>query len=243
MAWVTSREEDIRLNEGIILAMKKTLGCKPGDELKYRSIRRHLRKMEVLDHLRNARVEVILSPILKADIKELELKDPRTKRLVVLMHEFPMSALMRNVGRDSPEMYFQLVFDEISWQGCQERIKKEFETRLKADWSTVRRDWLVFLKSGSSAMLQMADVFAGMGREYVESTLVRTLPPCPVCWVKNRKLGCAHRRQAKPVGTSGLLRRLMPHLATGADGRVLEAGFLVRPPHVRMRYLFVDCLK
>ena len=90
-------------------------------------------------------------------------------------------------------------------------------------------------------MLQLADIIAGLGREYVEDLQSRKLPPCVVCWLK-RTYDCSYKRNRKKVGKTRLMRILYPLLMGNESGKVWEKGFVVRPPGVERDYLFVDCL-
>jgi len=90
-------------------------------------------------------------------------------------------------------------------------------------------------------MLQLADVIAGLGREYIEGLQGRKLPSCIVCWLKGNR-DCSYKRAKKTVGQAKLMRILYPLLIKNDVGKVWETGFVVRPPGVERDYLFVDCL-
>lgn len=90
-------------------------------------------------------------------------------------------------------------------------------------------------------MLQLADIIAGLGREYVEDLQSRKLTPCVACWLK-RTYDCSYKRNRKKVGKTSLMRILYPLLMGNELGKVWEKGFVVRPPGVEKDYLFVDCL-
>ncbi|OGO02739.1 MAG: hypothetical protein A2Y72_04145 [Chloroflexi bacterium RBG_13_53_26] len=199
IAWVISAEEDIRHNRGVVLAMKKTIGCRPDAELKYGSFRRHRRKSEALDLLSKAKIEVIIAPVL-------------------------------------------LVFDEIGWVGCRDAVRTALEQDKKLDLKSARPDWLLFTKSGGNLMLQLADVIAGLGREYVESLLDVPLPPCRVCWIKGKRTTCSNLRHRQTVGQAKLMHTLRPLLLKNDAGECWEQGFYIRPPGTEREYLFVDCL-
>ena len=133
MAWVLSKEEDIYHNQGIVLSIKKTIGARKDAELKYTSLKRHKKKAKALEVLSRARIRLLLIPVLKERLTDQELKDPRTKRLIRLIHDFPLDRFLDEFQKSESEGYFQLVFDEIGWAGCQEGITDLFRSNPRLD--------------------------------------------------------------------------------------------------------------
>lgn len=237
MAWVLSKEEDIYYNQGIILSIKKTIGARKDAELKYTSLKRHKYKAKALELLSKARIQLLLVPVLKARLSNEELQNPRNKRLITLIHDFPLNRFLDNFARASYKAYFQLIFDEIGWAGCQEGITQLFKSNSRLDWKNARPDWLRFSKSESNLMLQLADVIAGMGYEYMDGLQEVRLPPCQVCWLKGKS-----RCRLLPNRNKNLLDIFYPWLLKNNSGLVWETGFVVRPPVACRDYMFVDCL-
>lgn len=241
IAWVASAESNLYHNKGVVLQIKKVIGCRATDNLRYKSLRRHRLKKEALNLLTQLKVSAVVVPVLKERITDEELRNPRTKKLVDLIHYFPLSSLLNHITETYPDIYFQLIFDQVGWRGCEEDIQNSFKQDTELDWKRARPDWLRFTKSGSNLMLQLADIIAGLGREYVEDLQTRKLPPCLVCWLKGT-YDCSYKRNRKKVGKTSLLRILYPLLIRNESGKVWERGFVVRPPGVHRDYLFVDCL-
>jgi hypothetical protein len=241
IAWALSAEDDIFHNKGIVLQIKKVIGCHPDAELKYKSLKRHPRKRKALQLLSQLKLKVVTALVLKERIAEEDLRNPKTKRLVNLIHYFPLSRVADYFSREYPDVYFQLVFDEIGWAGCQEGIKESFRKDKRLDWEQARPDWLLFAKSGANLMLQLTDVLAGLAREYIEGSLNEKYPPCRVCWLK-RVRDCSFKRNKKIVGKGSLIRLLYPLLLKNDEGKASEVGFLARPPGTERDYLFIDCL-
>jgi hypothetical protein len=241
IAWVASAESDLYHNNGVVLQIKKVIGCGTGDNLRYKSLRRHRLKKEALGLLTQLKISAVVVPVLKERITEEELKNPRTKKLVDLIHSFPLSRLLNHITQTSPDIYFQLIFDQVGWRGCEEDIRSSFRQDTELDWERARPDWLLFTKSGSNLMLQLTDIIAGLGREYIEDLQTRKLPSCVVCWLKGT-YDCSYKRKRKQVGKTSLMQILCPLLIRDESGKVWEKGFVVRPPAVSRDYLFIDCL-
>jgi len=243
IAWVESAESDLYHNEGIVLQIKKVIGCNPKDELKYTSLRRHRRKFTALGLLAQLKTNVVVVPVLKERITDAELRSPRTKKLIDLIHHFPFGRLINNMMKTSPDIYFQLMFDQVGWSGCVEGIKDSFRKDTRLDWGQERPDWLLFAKSGSKLMLQLADVIAGLTREYIEGLQEYKLPPCTVCAVKGRpERTCRYRKGKRVLSGSELLGLIYPLLVRNEQGKSWEHGFLIRPPAACREYMFVDCI-
>jgi hypothetical protein len=243
MAWVLSSVQDIQHNEDLVLKMKKLIGCGPKDEIKYRSIRRHRKKMELLTILTKVKVKLLVLVVLKERVKDAGFRDPRTKRLVDYIHYFPISRFINAKALPPyPEAWFQLVFDEIGWAGCQDAIRRFYDDDKNIIWDADKDpDSLLFGKSGAILMLQLADIFAGMMREYIEGLRERNLPPCHVCHIKEIR-DCSYKRKRLTVGWAELMKIVYPLLISRSDGIKIDVGFMIRPPEVQYNYLFIDCL-
>ncbi len=245
IAWVLTAEGDRWHNEGMVGEMKRVIGCKQGDELKYRSLRRHPRKDEALRCLKEARAGAVVVPVLKERLREEELRDPSTRKLALLLHHFPLDVIFRHLGEtvaqeELPGLLLQLVFDQVTWADFRQQVVRRLEEEHHVVWSIPPAESVRFENSRRSLMLQLADVIAGLAREYVEGLEGIRLPPCQFCWVKGKPM----RPRActmKPVGSAKLMNVLRP-LLLDKNGDVWERGFLVRPPAVRYEYWFVDCV-
>ncbi len=239
--WLLSTENDLLHNQGVVLSVKKLIGCRRDAELKYRSLKRHPQRDKALKLLSQLKVRLVVVPVLKERITEDALRNPKNKRLINLIHSFPLYRLLDYLGQECPDAYFQLVFDEIGWAGSESGIKKSFQNDKRFDWSEARSDWLLFVKSGANLMVQLADVFAGLAHEYIESLRGKELPPCRVCWIKGIR-DCRYRRNRKTPGQINLMRVLYSFLLKDDKDKVHEVGFVPRPPEIAREYLFVDCL-
>lgn len=246
IAWVLTTEEDRRYNEIIVLEMKRVIGCKPEDEIKYRSIRRHPRKQEALAYLDQAKVALVIVPVLKERVREERLRDPTTQELAILLHHFPLDRIFDYVEETTPsdelsEVLLQLVFDQVSWSGFREEIVHRLQTEHKIAWRVPTEQCVKFLDSKRYPMLQLADLLAGLGREYIESVDRTQLLPCQLCWSKGKPLyhrGC----KKKPIGNGHLMKLLYSLLIKERDGKAFERGFIARPPTIAYQYWFVDCI-
>jgi hypothetical protein len=242
IAWVASTENDLYHNEGIVLQIKKVIGCRASNNLRYKSLRRHRLKKDALDLLTQLKVSAVVVPVLKERIADQELKNPRTKKLVDLIHYFPLSRLLDRITQACPDIYFQLIFDQVGWRGCEADIEKSFRQDPELDWGKARPDWLLFAKSGNSLMLQLADIIAGLTREYVESLQTQKLPNCVVCAVKGKpERPCPYKLGKRSLPNHNLIEVVYP-LLVKKDELAWEQGFVVRPPAVCREYKFVDCL-
>ena len=245
IAWVLTAEEDRWHNEGMVGEMKQVIGCKQEDELKYRSLRRHPRRHEALACLKQARVGVVVVPVLKERVREEELRDPSTRKLALLLHHFPLEVIFQHlretVAQDEwPGLLLQLVFDQVTWADFRQQVVRRLEEEHGIVWRIPPEQSVRFDNSKKSLMLQLADIVAGLAREYVESLESVRLPPCHICWVKGKRVR-PRVCDMRPVGNAALMK-ILHALLLKKDGEVWERGLLVRPPAVRYEYGFVDCV-
>jgi len=245
IAWVLTAEADRWHNEGMVLEMKRAIGCKPEHELKYRTLRRHPKKYEALAYLKQAKVGAVIVPVLKERLRDAELRDPTTKALAILLHHFPLKTvfdhLMETIpGDEWPRVLVQLVFDQVGWARFREDVVHRLEEEHDIVWRVSPEESVRFHDSKKNLMLQLADVIAGLARDYMESLETVKLPPCSICWVRQKQMrprGC----ELKPLGDARLMN-VLHSLLLERNGAVWERGFLVRPPAVRYEYWFVDCI-
>ncbi len=238
MAWIVSKEEDLRYNQGIILDIKKLIGSRKDAELKYTSVKHHRNKQEALRILSEAKIALLLIFVLKERISSEELRDPSTKMLIKLIHSAPLNGILpKTLGSREYPVYFQLIFDEISWSQCQRDIAAVFKENARLDWPNARPDWLLFAKSGGNLMLQMADLMAGLGYEYLDGLKDCTLPPCVVCSLNN-----GARCRQLPTQNKRLLEVVHDKLIRGEGGLIWDNGISVWPTAAAREYLFLDCL-
>lgn len=244
MAWVLSSVEDIHHNEGVVLQIKKLIGCRSRDEIKWRSIRRHRKLEDILKILEGVKVSLLILIVLKQKLKEEELIDTRTKQLVNLIHWVPINRfIITGLLPPYPQAWFQLVFDEVGWAGCEEGIRDFYRKDKGILWDAEDDpDSLIFGKSGAILLLQLADIFAGMLREYVEWQIEKgDFPPCHICNMKGIR-DCSYKRKGLTVGKAYLMKTSSRLLIANKNGKRIDFGFMVRPPEEQYRYLFVDCL-
>jgi hypothetical protein len=242
VAWVLTKVEDIPYNENIVFQMKDLIHCKHINELKYKGIVNHPQKMALLSLVSKLKAVVIINPVIKAKISDETIKSPKTKKLLKIIHGVPLRRFTEYLSAVSPDCCYQLVIDEMSWSNYQNDILNH----LKADipdlnWKTAREDWLYFGNSKHSLLLQLADIIAGMGREYIEDLQSKTFPPCRPCYFMKWS-NCPVRRKGNKIGRNDLLKPLKPVLLRNSAGQFFPGGFVVRPPEIEIDYRFVECL-
>lgn len=245
IAWVLTAEEDRRHNEDIVFKMKRIIGCKPENEIKYRSIRRHPRKHEVLKYLEQLKIGAVIVPVLKERVHEAELRDPTTRKLAILLHHFPLQRIFAHLEETTPEdelsrLLMQLVFDQVAWSGFREEIVQRLQDEHNIDWRVSPKESVKFLDSKRYPLLQIADLIAGLGLEYMESVQGIQLLPCQLCWSKGEAQH--HRGCPKKAIGNATLMKVLYSLLLKKDDKAFERGFIARPPTISYQYWFVDCI-
>ncbi len=241
IAWVLTSEEDRKHNEKVLMDIKKSIGCKPEAEIKYRSLRRHPKRDQALAQLTNLKVGVVLVTVFKGVTASKTLT---SREIAIEIHGFPWDRINKHLSEtvlpdEQPNICVQLVFDQVGWINFKEELVSKFEQevifRVPPDES------IKFLDSKRTPLLQLADIIAGMGRDYVENIDSSDLRFCQVCWAKGRAYPHQHCRKGN-LRRNKLLDTLYLMLLKDPHGKVFERGLISRPPELSQRFWFIDCV-
>lgn len=240
-AWVVTTENDVAYNEGIVYQIKRAVGCRPANELKYSSLRHRTNKDRALSILQSANIDVFVLAAFKRELKDVTYRDPKTKLLVVVTQSFPFQIVLNQLQARYGAVQPRIVTDELHWAQTQDRITNV----VTGGESTIPKDAVQFRPSAATPMLQMADLVAGAVREFCERVeQQRRLPPCHVCQSRRFKpRDCQWKRNNQGVEGFWLLKPIYPFLFKNATyGYRAVEGFYVEPESARHRLEFVDCL-
>ena len=246
LAWVATREEDVQHNEDVLFEIKKKVRCRPADELKYRSLRRHpANKEAALQLLQELKVDVSCVVVFKKAFIEEEgadssYADPKTKHLVVLMQSFPFSHVLDRLRDKYGEVRPRIVVDQLHWRQTQETI---IELVCRETKPFAREDFQ-FRPSQATPLLQLADIYCGAVGEFCEGLEGQRLPPCHVCRARNFKSrDCAWRRsRLRPAGFP-IMKAVYPFLFSSLGYRhKIPDGLFCLPESMGHRLEFIDCL-
>ena len=179
-AWIMIAPEEISYNLDILREVKKIVGCRQDCELKYVSLKNHPRKRDSLRLLSQTKAKIVIVPVLKEYIKIEGTRDPKTKSLIWFLHFFPLGPMLGDIINKELDdiIYPQLIFDELKWKGCETHIKTTFD---KIPQPISQDNWILFDSFNRYPLLQLADIFSGLGAEFMESLQDKDLTPCRVC--------------------------------------------------------------
>jgi hypothetical protein len=233
IAWVLTSEEDRKHNEKVLMDIKKSIGCKRENEIKYRSLRRHTKKDQALAQLANLKIGAVIVTVLK-DVKASEKLTSR--EIAIAIHGFPWNRINRHLSEitpvnEVPNLCTQLVFDQVGWSHFKGDLINEF-TKDSNVFKVSPDECIKFLDSKRTPLLQVADIIAGMCRDYIESIDRSDLIPCQVCWAKGWSSHPGRCRKGN-LRRNVLLKTKYPMLLKDKDGRVFEMGLISRPPEAK----------
>jgi len=245
LAWVATREEEIQHNEGVLFAIKKKVGCRPTDELKYRSLRRHpANKEAALQLLQELKVDVSCVVVFKRAFIEEEgadclYADPGTKHLVVLMQSFPFAHVADMLRDKYGEVRPRIVVDQLHWRRTQDTIIELVCAQAKP---FARKDFQ-FRPSQATPLLQIADMFCGAVGEFCEGLEGQSLPPCHVCRNRNFKpRDCGWRRSSRRPEGFPIVKAAYPVLFSSLSySHRIPNGLYCLPHSMNHKLEFVDC--
>lgn len=234
VALVVERSQDSGHNAEMFIKAKRLLGCRPKDEVKYRTIKRHPKRAQVWDCLKQLRIRVKAYPTVKETKGAME-----SAVLNVSRHAFwVMSAVeyaVDELGMDSAR-----VFIDGSLPGLQKSIKQFTEEQLKAKGYGERLIGISFVQSRRIHMVQAADVFAGAVAEFVEANMGRFTRDCTHCPAKlytERIRGkCRPHKLRKKMQRFDILENMEPLLVRSGHNVVPDG---IMPPGAE--WGFINC--
>jgi hypothetical protein len=239
VVWVASRESDVPHNTDVVYRIKRAVGCKPNDELKYRSLRGSARrKTQALALMLEARVDVFALLAFKMRERDPSHKDPAGKGLVVHMNAWPVDILIDAMTAKYGTVRPRLVLDEVGWKATPEQI-----TSVMTEGGRVSAGDVEFRPSAGTPLLQMSDLFAGAVRECADQLDQSVWPPCQACWGRSfTPRDCRWKRRKIGISGFALLRKLYPSIFKDSRRGSLGRGLFTMPGSLRRDLEFVDCL-
>ena len=229
---------NVDFNKSVLASAKAVVGCKQEDEIKWRTLRRlPTHKLnQALRELSKLEMQLLCLAIWKRAINEEELRDTKTGALTLLLH---------TLWADWLRAYFpsgqmpRITYYVDHFRKAQE-LQAGFEQFLNENPEARERYSAEFVDSKRVKLTQVADIYAGMLRDYFEGLEGKKLPPCEKC-LRFKWRTCSHKRSGKLVGQAKLARHIsafLPH----RRGKIWEYSLFIRPPEQRQRFYFWQCL-
>ena len=229
---------DVDFNKSVLASAKAVIGCKQEDEVKWRTLRRlPARKLNrALRELSNLKMRLICLAIWKRAIKEEELRNTKTGALSLLLHQLWFNWLPAYFPRGQmPGITYY-----VDHFRKERDLLADFEQYLNENPEARKQYGAEFVDSKLVRLTQVADIYAGMLRDYLEGLEGKSLPQCEKCL--SFKWGtCRYKRNAKLVGQANLVRHITGFLPR-QRGEIWEHSLFIRPPEIRRRFYFWQCL-
>lgn len=205
-AALLTKQLDIAHNLAILDQIKKIVGCKPTDEVKYSKVRRHRRGKEALELLQGIKGRMSCYIVFKKELAPGELQSSGLKELSVLCHAMALRS-MKDFGFSENEKILIAI----------DRMKNTEEVPLgqlltvdaaehperKFSYEVVFRD----SKDVDFLLIQIADLLCGTLREHFEQyesneDMKYFASICPQCF----NLRLAKRKQVRALCKNGKSR-------------------------------------
>lgn len=248
--------EDISYNLSILQQIKKTVGCKERDEVKYSKIRRHRRGAEALALLRSIKGRMSCYLIFKKELAAAEVPQNGSKVLSVVCHTMAIRS-MDYFGFSAGEKVLI----------CIDRMKHTEEAPLERQltdgalgvqchpertftYDVVFRD----SKDAGFLLIQLADLLCGTVREHFEQyetnkDMLYFRSVCPSCEKlrtlkksATRGLCKEGRRRANAILHSKNLHNVLPLLPDMTEHKAFDY-FFMRPVKMMDQHFYLFCKK
>jgi len=241
---VIIHKDDISHNIAILNEIKKLMGGKVTDEVKYSKVRRHYNSEKIHNLLKDIKASLYSSIVFKQLTKIPMYLDPSTKALGAFTHAY-VGIIMGTHFAEESDVKVKIVMDHM--KATEESIVKNLisdETFRLANMTppihTVEyRD----SKAKDYELIQLADIVAGLTRTYFENhnddkDLKYFWFTCPIC--NTTKKLC--RKRKKPKSDNHPFLNLLPMYMSNPRGHILDS-LRFEPSEIWRRIKYLYCTK
>lgn len=250
------KQADIQHNLAILNQIKKTVGCKETDEVKYSRIRRNRYGAKALELLRGLKGKMACYTFFKKELPPEEIPAKGSKTLSVICHIMALESLDRFSFADgervlvaidrmkhTEEAPLEYMFEEGVLSG-----KEHPERNFTVD--TVFRD----SKDASFLLIQIADLLCGTIREHFEqyednADMQHFQAVCPKClWFRRAKKHTTHkmcsngRSRAARILTSKNFHNIYGLIPQFSTTHMFDF-FFVNPAKMMDKHFYLVCSK
>lgn len=248
------KQEDIEHNLSVLNAIKKVLGCKPEDEVKYSRVRRHRRADEAFKLLEDIRGKMSCYIIFKKEVDESEYIG--NKLMSVVCHKMALHSI--DFYDFPPESQILVAIDRMKQteeQPLEFLLNSDNETNHDRGFNvdTTFRD----SKDSNFLLIQIADLLCGAIREHFEQyetneDMLYFSRTCPMCKrLLTMKKGHAHpmcrkgRSRSENIVRSKRLKHILPLLPIPPGKRSFEMldYFFMEPITSMDKHFYMVCPK
>lgn len=236
-------KSDVQHNIDILSKIKFIMGAKPGDEVKSTRLRRHPRRNKIYELLPDVRGALYSMVAFKKMLNDERMLDTKSKYLTSLCHTFPLVSMQKHFVSDS-ESKILVVIDrmkKVEMDAVEVTVSHFFSKEMyDGDYELIFRD----SKDPRYEMLQLADIFAGISREYFElyetdNTVKQLRNKCGLCSKMYNKCLCKPRDRRI---THIPFQKIKPLYSNNPTGLVV-ASFMTIPKECLDTYSFLWCMK
>ena len=251
------KQEDIQHNLNILSQIKKIVGCKETDEIKYSKIRRHRRGSEALTLLKGIKGNMSCYIIFKKELPTEERPSHGSKEISVVCHLMALRSLDYYTFSDGEKVLIAIDrmkhTEEVPIETYMKSHPLNQKTKKPRNFSfeTVFRD----SKDKSFLLIQIADLLCGTVREHFEqyesnTDMLNFRSFCPKCCQLQRIKGtksthnlCRNgRSRYKRIIHSKNLHNIF-HLIPEQNSIDILDYFFMRPTKMMDQNFYLICKK
>lgn len=243
------KQEDLPHNLEILNEIKRIIGCKQKDEVKYSKIRRHRRAAEALSLLSNLKGSMAGYVVFKKEVDQSRYSG--NKHMSIVCHymalrtiekfDFPQGSRVL-LAIDHMKSTEEIPLNYVINTNTSENVKNNI------DLSVVFRD----SKDSEFLLIQIADLLCGILREHFEQYETNQdmryfsvkCPPCETVFEAKRKttrLFCKNgKASANRVVASANLKYII-NLFPATDCSDMLSCFYTEPPKMMKKHFYMAC--
>ena len=251
VASLTCKPEDVEHNKGLLLDIKRCVGCKLTDEVKSTTILKSRELPKILDIIRQLRCTIFCYVVLKEELDAYELGKDKPhyrpqKGDSKIFAGFSHALCVEYITRKFPEESFLAIIDNM--KNLEMTATNRISKRINIDHNTTIK--FVDSKDSGHVGLQIVDIIAGLVRKaFEEYSKDKGFGPNMCCYCKMKKSLCRMKPHTQATEPMKRLFAIWPkfHSTSGQGKIVFAEGIMLYPPHrnsvpYQNLFLFMNCL-
>lgn len=253
VAMFVVKKEDIEYNIKILDEIKGLVGCKPEHEVKYTTLRRNKKSIEIHDIVSKLRGTLVSWIAFKESITDPIFLDVKNKVLPQFCHVFPINSV-NNVLKDEIGTNILIAVDvmkKVEMDGVKHLVEDTFNNNKSTNENHINNYNIKFKDSKDKdfQLIQIADILSGIIRTSFESWPLEheIWTRCKTCnsliHTKKAKLLCKYKNKGTHLENSNNLFKIIPlFLKEETYNRVVLYGISPFPVEFANKITFIDCL-
>jgi hypothetical protein len=237
---ILMEREDVPHNMSILSQIKRLMGAKEKDEVKYSKVHRHPKRDVIHDLLKETQGYLFSMVVFKKEI----LDKTYLENLGGLSHAISIR-FISDMSKEIGDSLVSIIVDRMKQTEMSSvRMLLKHLNAKDSESHPLPKVEFKDSKAVGFELIQLADIFAGLTRRYFENTLndpdIQTMNRlCPLC--SSKKVLCRNRKITRQKALNSHYFSNILHLYKNTERHTLS--LYVNPANITRRYWYMTCTK